>query len=341
MQIQSMSKPTHQQSRIARLQNDRSRQPTVEVSEPEETPISAQQSPQSNATEVPLLNVPTPHQNTIQTPQPSHAKISAEDIGYFNPEIEGSGDPVQSGKYFTYKYVYTFVDRLRMFAHSAPIPTRIVAACLRGSALQWYSSELSLDAQFLLLDSSLDKWYATLIKRFRTLPSLALDEIDSQSYSLRDIKTMTPRTWITRMLHLCKSANYVGTEQQLLKIHSRLHPNLQRDILEPDETTTLDQFLTQIDKKTPIWHRIAANNAANKVQKAQYPPPSTSKRFESHQDQRERESKEGRYTNNASGRKPWDRPPVGAYMAAPEDDDDPDDGWEYNRDGPQTNPYLN
>ena len=106
--------------------------------------------------------------------------MRAEEVGYFDPEHQqeqGNGPVVNTGKHVFYRDVYIFVDRLKDLAVTRPNPNdvkRVITACLRGSALMWYSAELTELERDLLRDLDLDRWYTTLINRFKTRIAVAL-----------------------------------------------------------------------------------------------------------------------------------------------------------------------
>ena len=126
--------------------------------------------------------------------------MRAEEVGYFDPEHQqeqGNGPVVNAGKHVFYRDVYIFVDRLKDLAATRPNDVkRVITACFRGSVLMWYSAELTELERDLLRDSDLDRWYITLINRFKTRTAVALSQLISQTYSLSDVKHTSPRAFI-------------------------------------------------------------------------------------------------------------------------------------------------
>ena len=59
------------------------------------------------------------------------------------------------------------------------------------------------------------------------------------------------------MLHLAKAANFDSIYNQLTLLWNQFAVGLRRDLSEPRSTTTLRQFLEQVDSKTPIWLELA------------------------------------------------------------------------------------
>lgn len=72
-------------------------------------------------------------------------------------------------------------------------------------------------------------------------------------YGLKDIRHISPCAFIQQMLHLAKSAEMTSVYNQLYLIWNQFDVNLRRDIPESRSSTTIGQFLNQVDSKTSIW----------------------------------------------------------------------------------------
>ena len=229
--------------------------------------------PPLNLTPLPTIETSPPHQNpspvTITT---SRQALRAEEVGYFDPEYQSEqgmqGSVVNAGKHVFYKDVYFFTDRLKDLAvqHGETDVKSVMTACLRGSALMWYSMELTELERTLLRDADLDKWYTTLIGRFKTRTAVALSQLVGHMYSLADMKHTSPRAFIQQMLHLAKSAEFHSTFNQLTLLWNQFAVNLRRDIPEPRPSTSLHQFMEQVDSKTSIWLELAQRQSSPQQQ---------------------------------------------------------------------------
>ena len=186
-------------------------------------------------------------------------------MSYFDPEYEKetvkNAPVVNAGKHVFYRDVYVFVDRLKDLAvqHDDAAVKNVITACFRGSAIMWYFMELIDLKRQLLRDVELNKWYITLINRFkiRTSTALAHLTISSSFYSLTELKQGTSsRAWIQQMLHFTKIVEITFMHNQLSLVWNRLHYTLRRDISESTSHTSLTQFLDHIDSKTSIWHEM-------------------------------------------------------------------------------------
>ena len=137
-------------------------------------------------------------QATTTTTKP---EIWPENAGYFDPGYQNekehgatsNGPAVNAGKHVYYRNVYVFyvlVGRLKDPARQRDgfKLRNVVTECLRGSALMRYSTELTELERDLLRDSDLDRWYTTLINRFKIRTSVALAQLVHHSYGMQDLR---------------------------------------------------------------------------------------------------------------------------------------------------------
>ena len=200
-----------------------------------------------------------PDQNLSHTTDSSHhtnpSQLRAEEVGYFDPEYQpehGQQEPIiNADKHVYYRDVYVFVDRPKDLATRYNI-IHVIALYLRGSALMWYSMELTDLERTGLRTADPALWYTTLINRFKVRTATALSQLIGQTYSLHDIKHTFSRAFIQQMLHLIKSIEFHIIYNQLTLFWNQFAVNLRRDLPEPQLYTTIDQFLEQMDSKTPI-----------------------------------------------------------------------------------------
>jgi hypothetical protein len=115
-----------------------------------------------------------------------------EDLGYFNPGLSDPGDAaVKSLQNHTYyRDVYVFVERLNdlQAIKGEDLVLNNIHASLRGSALDWYTVELTdFERRSLRQLPLVDGWYVMLINRFKLRPSEALGKLttplDLRKYS--------------------------------------------------------------------------------------------------------------------------------------------------------------
>ena len=120
------------------------------------------------------------------------------DLGYFDPHLDnahGEGEIVLVGKDVYYRNVVLFVQRLQnlvTFKGVALVKANI-ATSFRGSALEWYISELSdFNRDALNNDPSVESWINTLSHRFKVPTSVALGLLTDETYSFDDACARRP-----------------------------------------------------------------------------------------------------------------------------------------------------
>jgi hypothetical protein len=102
-------------------------------------------------------NPPTPPTN------PPSSRLYAADIGYFNPE----GMAI-TGKTVVYTDVFAFTHMLSYLAETQQDDIRTAfPLCLRGTALFWYSTELTPLERRLLSSVPVSEICTSLISRFK------------------------------------------------------------------------------------------------------------------------------------------------------------------------------
>ena len=125
-------------------------------------------------------------------PKVSTERWNQADLGYFHPHLDrahGEGEIVSVGKDVYYRNVVLFVQRLQNLVtfQGATLVKANIATSLRGSALEWYISELSdFDRDALNNDSSVKSWVNTLSHRFKLPTSVALGLLTKETYTLDD-----------------------------------------------------------------------------------------------------------------------------------------------------------
>ena len=113
-------------------------------------------------------------------------------LGYFDPYLNrahGEGEIVSVGKDVYYKNVVLFVQHLQSLVtfRGAALVKANIATSLRGSALEWYTSELSdFDRDALNNDPGVKSWVNTLSHRFKVPTSVALGLLTDETYSFDD-----------------------------------------------------------------------------------------------------------------------------------------------------------
>jgi hypothetical protein len=215
-----------------------------------------------------------PRNVDVGTPPPQNAGTSGsrpqfrpDEVGYFDPHLPadfGAGDMVQTGKDVMYRNIHMFMTRAKSVAQSKGpegpgIVRRSLEQCLRGSALMWHTNELSdLEKEALReVGDGLERWETTLVKRFKELRSVSLTKAMRGRYTISDVKHQRePTAYVQTLLGHAKAAGLDNVLNQLDLAWNNLDPDLQRDIDEPSDRTTITEFLAQLNRKKVSWFRV-------------------------------------------------------------------------------------
>ena len=120
--------------------------------------------------------------------------LSPAEIEYFDPRLDdshGPGEVVTVGQDTYYRNVYLFLDQARMIhaVKGGSIVRNGLMQCLRGTALNWYTSELDSDRKAQLTQGfDLNNWRNALEARFKLDEHEALILLNKEAYSLEDVK---------------------------------------------------------------------------------------------------------------------------------------------------------
>ena len=131
-------------------------------------------------------------------PKASTERWNQADLGYFDPHLDRAhreGEILSVGKNVYYRNVVLFVERLQSLVtfRGASLVKTNIATSLRGSALEWYTSELSdFNRDALKNDPGLKSWVNILSHHFKVPMSVALGLLTDENYTLDDARTRRP-----------------------------------------------------------------------------------------------------------------------------------------------------
>ena len=206
-----------------------------------------------------------------------NSRWNTADLGYFDPHLDksyGEGEIVTVGKDVYYRSPILFVERIRDLAtiKGASIVRSNLNTALRGSALAWYTAELSnLERVGLRADENgVEEWCSAIIKRFKEATGVALHNLTTEKYSVHDARTRRePAAYVQTILRHAKSANIDNAENQLTFAYQGIAAELRAFVDPPTSTTTVASFIQTLELKKDTWFEMNHRQALNPVRPTQ------------------------------------------------------------------------
>ena len=213
-----------------------------------------------------------PTGNAGAVPAPN-SRWTANDLGFFDPNyddktVHSGAAPIEyAGKDTFFRDIHLFIDRAKQF-----VPTKTGEAVrenlwlsLRGTALSWWTSELSeTERRITTYGKDVDEWSKLLIKRFKQPSFVAMTSLLKESYTLRDAAAKRePREFAQRMLRTAKDAGINDPLPQLDMIYTNIDLNLRMFLQRPTERSSIDSFLTELDDRKYEWWAYAGRKVDN------------------------------------------------------------------------------
>lgn len=201
-------------------------------------------------------------------------KWNASEIGFFDPHLDksyGEGEVVTVGRDLYYRSVILFIERIKDLAQIKDVSMirTNLNTCLRGFALEWYTSELrDLERIGLRADTNgVEAWCRTLKSRFKVRTNVALESLTSERYTLKDARNQRePAAYVQAVLRHAKNANIDSVENQLSFAYRGIAVELRAMIDSPSHRTTVADFIDHLDAKKDVWfdiHRALARTHQN------------------------------------------------------------------------------
>ena len=141
---------------------------------------------------------PKAHFGADPLPKITTKRWNQAELGYFDPHLDrahGEVEIVLVGKDIYYRNVVLFVQRLQSLVtfRGAAFVKANIAISLQGSALEWYTSELSnFDCDALNNNPGVKNWVNTLSHCFKVPTSVALGLFTNETYSFDDAQARQP-----------------------------------------------------------------------------------------------------------------------------------------------------
>ena len=199
------------------------------------------------------------------------------------------------GKDVYYRNVILFIQRLQSLVtfRGASLVKANIATSLRGSALEWYTSELSdFDRDTLNNDPGVKSWVNTLSHRFKVPTSVALGLLTDETYTLDDARARRPPAqYVRTIMRYGIGCNIVDVANQLSFAYRSLAPELRVFVSPPTESTKAADFIRALEEKQEVWHEMMTTpagpqryyNSARRSSPFRQPLPSQSEAFSHYQ----------------------------------------------------------
>jgi hypothetical protein len=158
-------------------------------------------------------------QENIQTFVIEHfKKWIADEIEFFDSNIDDDDSVVNVDRHVFYKNIYAFVDRLKnMITIREDDKLRtILSQCFRDAVLIWHFIELFDMKKDLLRQANLASWYQALINRFKERTLATLVTLQSSRYTLTNARAeKNSRIFAQNIFRSAKAANMNSVHNQL------------------------------------------------------------------------------------------------------------------------------
>ena len=190
---------------------------------------------------------PSPyHRSNTVPPNPSATSVRwrPEDLGYFNGQKDD---------------VHTWVDRIRELValKGSPVVQANLSLSLREEAENWYHHELTKQQKWELLDpeSGIEPWIAALTHRFEMDPVEILAKLNKQRYTRAD--AAAGKDPIEHLHTVMKLTRNRSTAESLYEAYMRIDSIWQLSLVAPTSTTTIEDFVKQLNAKKAAWYSEA------------------------------------------------------------------------------------
>ncbi|PYH40031.1 uncharacterized protein BP01DRAFT_387710 [Aspergillus saccharolyticus JOP 1030-1] len=215
-------------------------------------------------------NPPSHHVRHVEVPvNPPEEDLNArtmyvkdmkpEDVGFFYPDMDGDEPVKQIGRDMFYKDVNVFVDRVRDVVkyRGEKLVKSNLQACLRGTALTWFTSGMSELEKSMISEASLENgWLKGLLDRFRPSPSAALLKLDRMHYGFNDVNTKPIGQFAQDVIRYARAARMEDPFNQLLCLWNRIDARLRVTLTKPTEQTSVGAFLKELDDQQQEWEDL-------------------------------------------------------------------------------------
>ena len=239
-------------------------------------------------------------------------RFNPDDVGYFDPFYEGkSADTASaiehSGKSTFFRDIHVFVDRVKDVARAKGdvLLRQNLQICLRGTALAWFTTELTENDK-RLVTYNMDEWYRLLLARWKPPRSQGMAVLLREKYSMQDAaRHREPREYAQTLMRAAQNADMGVMKDHMLLIWNGLDTEFQRDIPEPEAATDYNRFLESLDKRKYQWWEHASRHSRQASHPQQQQKRTDLRGYPPRQPQPQYQSQSQAYQNNQQYSRPW------------------------------------
>lgn len=201
----------------------------------------------------------------LSSDQPTQLKRwNQSDLGYFDLHLDNKahslGEVVSVEKDVYYHNIVLFTQRIQNLVtfKGATLVKANIAMSLHGSALEWYTSELSdFNQDDLNNDPGVKSKINTLSQRFKIPTSIALGLLTDKTYSFNKVRARrSPAQYVHAIIRHSIGCNIVDVANQLSFTYQGLTPELRVFISPPAKLTKAANFICALKEKQEVWHEM-------------------------------------------------------------------------------------
>ena len=237
-------------------------------------------------------------------------RFNPDDVGYFDPFYESKSVDTapaieHTGKSTFFRDIHVFIDRVKdvVRAKGDTLLRQNLQICLRGTALAWFTTELTENDK-RLVTYSIDEWYRLLLARWKQPRSQGMAVLLREKYSMQDAaRRREPREYAQVIMRAAQNADMGVMKDHMLLIWNGLDTEFQRDIPEPDAATDYNRFLESLDKRKYQWWEHASRHSRQASHPQHQQQRKTDRGYQPRQPQ-PYQSQNNAYQNNQQQR-PW------------------------------------
>ena len=203
--------------------------------------------------------IPKAHPGADFLPKTTTERWNQSDLNYFNPHLDqahGEGEIILVEKDIYYRNVVLFVQRLQSpitFQGATLVKANIITS-LQGSALEWYTFELSnFDWNALNNNPSVKSWVNTFSHCFKVPTSMALGLFTHEIYSINNVRARQPLAqYVCAIMRHGTGCKIVNVVNQLSFAYQGIILELQVLVSPPTYLTNAANFIYMLEEKQEV-----------------------------------------------------------------------------------------